>query len=181
MCTSRLQAAVQKTARTPPEPAAGGAWRSIPSLSTGWSPAIVDKSRKNRPHQALYEIRPPRRRPRSCWPAAMCTQLVHSLAHVVCGQSCAYPPGQIVHLSQLSPSIAWQTAQKTARHLQTAPHMACSKGSRGYPQPHTAQRCITSAALYENRTILCKPRGTMDAALYPRLVHRRVHGKRGQL
>lgn len=111
----------------------------------------------------------------------MCTQLVHSLAHVDCGQSCGYPPAWSGHPAKLLATAAGKTGQKTTSDLQSTAHKACSKGSRGYPQPHTAQQCITFAALHKNRTIPCKPRGTKAAALCPRLVHSPIHAKRGQL
>ena len=138
---------------------------------------VAEKS----PCPALCKIRPYRYRPCEFWPAAICTQLVHSLAHLDCGQSCGYPLAQTDHPARLLTTTASKTGQKTTRCLQSPAHKACSKGSRGYPQPHTAQRCITFGTLHKNRTILCKPRGTKAAALCPRLVHSPIHAKRGQL
>ena len=82
--------------------------------------------------------------------------------------------------SAAAPGCGEIPGQKTTRRRQAAPRLGRGEGSRACPQAHPPWRCITAAGLDKNRTTACRPRRARPAALCPRLVHRPVHGKRGQ-
>ncbi|MNZ69078.1 hypothetical protein D3C78_873660 [compost metagenome] len=64
--------------------------------------------------RALLKIRPHRSSQRQPWPAAMCTQFVHTMIHARCGQPCTCAQGHIHHCQRLFPKA--QARLRTKNH-----------------------------------------------------------------